>query len=118
MYSTRPEQFRTLFNEKVPHDYRNIPAEDIIRMTRCKLICRHGFYIKGDLEIVRGILEYEQLREGKLRDELLDGGIFTTLEEAMVLIEYRCKEYNQVYTHSVLKYALPAPEAILTMVTR
>jgi len=56
-------------------------------MKRCKLICRHGFYIRGDLEIVRGILEYEQLREGKLRDELLDRGIFTTLEEAMVLIE-------------------------------
>ncbi len=87
MYSTRPEQFATLFNEKVPGAHRNISAEDIICMKRCKLICRHGFYIRGDLEIVRGILEYEQLREGKLRDELLDRGIFTTLEEAMVLIE-------------------------------
>ena len=87
-------------------------------MTRCKLVCRHGFYIRGDLEIVRSIFEYEQLREGKLRDELLDRGIFITLEEAMVLIEYRRKEYNQLRTHSVQKYALPAPEAILFMTTR
>ena len=55
---------------------------------------------------------------GKLRDELLDQEIFTTLEEAKVLIEQWRKEYNQVRPHSALGYQPPAPEAILTVATR
>jgi putative transposase len=55
---------------------------------------------------------------GKLRDELLDREIFTTLEEANVLIEQWKWEYNQVRPHSAMGYKPPAPEAILTsMVT-
>ena len=37
---------------------------------------------------------------GKLRDELLNGEIFTTLFEAQVLIEDWRKEYNQIRPHS------------------
>jgi transposase InsO family protein len=51
---------------------------------------------------------------GKLRDELLNREIFTTLEEARVLIEQWRREYNQLRPHSALGYRPPAPEAILT----
>jgi putative transposase len=61
---------------------------------------------------------YIESFNGKLRDELLDREIFTTLEEARVLIEAWRKEYNQVRPHSSLGYQPPAPEAILTMATR
>ena len=50
---------------------------------------------------------------GKLRDELLNGEIFTTLQEAQVLTELWRREYNQVRPHSSLGYKPPAPEAAL-----
>jgi transposase InsO family protein len=49
------------------------------------------------------------------RDELLDREIFTTLEEAMGLIEQWRKKYNQVRPHSTRNNRPPAPEAILTV---
>ena len=58
---------------------------------------------------------YIESFNGKLRDELLNREIFTTLEEAKVLIEQWRKEYNQVRPHSVRNNRPPAPEAILTM---
>ena len=60
---------------------------------------------------------YLESLNGKLRDELRDREIFTTLEEAKILIEQRRKEYNQIRPHSVRDYRPPAPETILTMVT-
>ena len=48
----------------------------------------------------------------KLRDELLNGEIFTTLREAEVLIENWRKHCNAVRPHSSLNYRPPAPEAI------
>ena len=60
---------------------------------------------------------YIESFNGKLRDELLDREIFTTLEEAKVLIEQWRRNYNQVRPHSSLGYHPPAPEAILTTVT-
>jgi putative transposase len=56
---------------------------------------------------------YIESFNGKLRDELLNREIFTTLEEAKVLIEGWRREYNQVRPHSSLHYRPPAPEAIL-----
>jgi len=58
---------------------------------------------------------YIESFNGKLRDELLNREIFTTLEEAKVLIEQWRREYNQVRPHSALRYRPPAPEAILIM---
>ena len=60
---------------------------------------------------------YIESFNGKMRDELLDREIFTTLKEARVLIEQWRQEYNQVRPHSSLGYRPPAPEAILTGVT-
>jgi transposase InsO family protein len=48
---------------------------------------------------------------GKLRDELLNGEIFYTLQEAQTLIEGWRWEYNHVRPHSSLNYRPPAPEA-------
>jgi len=55
---------------------------------------------------------YNESFNGKLRDELLNGEIFTTLLEAQVLIENWRKEYNHIRPHSSLRYKPPAPEAI------
>jgi transposase InsO family protein len=54
---------------------------------------------------------YIESFNGKLRDELLNREIFTTLIEAKVLIGQWGKEYNQVRPHSSLGYRPPAPEA-------
>jgi len=55
---------------------------------------------------------YIESFNGKLRDELLNGEIFYTLQEAQVLVERWRKEYNQVRPHSSLRYRPPAPEAV------
>jgi len=61
---------------------------------------------------------YIESFNGKMRDELLDREIFTTLEEAKILIEQWRRHYNQVRPHSSKKYRPPAPEAILTTTAR
>ena len=55
---------------------------------------------------------YVESFNGKLRDELLNGEIFTTLQEAKVLTEVWRREYNQVRPHSSLSYKPPAPETV------
>jgi transposase InsO family protein len=60
---------------------------------------------------------YIESFNGKLRDELLNREVFTTLEEAKVLIEQWRREYNQVRPHTALGYQPPAPEATLTVAT-
>ena len=59
---------------------------------------------------------YIESFNGKLRDELSNIEIFTTLEEAKVLMEQWRREYNQVRPHSALGYKPPAPVAILTTI--
>ena len=49
----------------------------------------------------------------KLRDELLDGEIFYSLAEALVLIEAWRRHYNGVRPHSSLDYRPPAPECFV-----
>ena len=49
---------------------------------------------------------------GKFRDELLNGEVFYTLQEARVLIERWRHEYNHIRPHSSLGQLPPAPEAI------
>ena len=55
---------------------------------------------------------YIESFNGKLRDELLSGEIFTSLLEAKVLIERWRVHYNTARPHSSLGYRPPAPEAI------
>ena len=76
-----------------------------------------------DLEVTTLFIEpgshwengYIESFSGKLRDELLDREIFTTLTEAKILIEEWRNEYNQVRPHSALNYRPPAPEAIIPL---
>jgi transposase InsO family protein len=57
---------------------------------------------------------YIESFHGKLRDELLNGELFTSLREARILIESWRTEYNQVRPHSSsLGYRPPAPEAVM-----
>jgi len=55
---------------------------------------------------------YNESFNGKLRDELLNREVFSTLTEAQVLIERWRQEYNTFRPHSALKYRPPAPEAM------
>jgi putative transposase len=52
---------------------------------------------------------------GKLRDELLDGEIFYTLNEAKVIIGRWRRETNAIRPHSSLGYRPSARETILPM---
>ena len=70
----RAEDFADLFNAKVPGAYRKVSSDDIRDMTTCGLIGRYGYYIHLDIETVRAILQYEQLRQNRqkkneIRDE-------------------------------------------------
>jgi transposase InsO family protein len=58
---------------------------------------------------------YVESFNGRMRDELLNREIFTTLKEAKVLIELWKREYNQVRPHSARNNHPPAPEAILSV---
>ena len=49
----------------------------------------------------------------KLRDELLNGEIFYTSEEARVIIESWRRHYNEVRPHSSLGYRPPAPQVLI-----
>ena len=76
-----------------------------------------------DLEVTTLFIEpgspwengYIESFNGKLRDELLDREIFTTLIEAKILIEEWRKEYNHIRPHSALNYRPPAPEVIVPL---
>ena len=56
---------------------------------------------------------YIESFNGKMRDELLNREVFTTLAEAWVLIKLWQQEYNHFRPHSSLGYRPPAPEAVL-----
>jgi len=49
----------------------------------------------------------------KLRDELLNGEIFYTLEEARIVIEEWRRHYNTIRPHSSLGYRPPAPAVVI-----
>ena len=55
---------------------------------------------------------YNESFNGKLRDELLNGEVFYSLEEAQVLIEQWRWEYNHIRPHSALGYRPPSPQAV------
>jgi len=116
---------------------RKLSSRDVLRIL-ARLFIEHGTpdFIRSDngpeftAKAVRSWLErlgietlfiepgspwengYVESFNGKLRDELLNREIFTTLLEAKVLVENWRKEYNQIRPHSSLGYRPPAPEAI------
>ncbi len=56
---------------------------------------------------------YIESFNGKLRDELLNGEIFYTLNEAKILIERWRVYYNTIRPHSSLGYRPPAPQTLI-----
>ena len=50
---------------------------------------------------------------GKLSDQLLNGEIFYSLNDATTVIETWRRHYNTVRPHSSLGYRPPAPEALI-----
>ena len=62
---------------------------------------------------VPGRTGYNESFNGKLRDELLNVEIFTSLKGAQILTEKWRREYNESRPHSALNYQLPAPLALL-----
>jgi transposase InsO family protein len=53
---------------------------------------------------------YVESFNGKFRDELLNGELFYTLQEAQIIIERWRRQYNRDRPHSALGYRPPAPE--------
>ena len=51
----------------------------------------------------------------RFRDELLNGEIFYSLNEARIVIEQWRRHYNTKRPHSALGYRPPAPESIIPM---
>jgi hypothetical protein len=72
-FIVRPEDFAEWFTKAIPGAYRSVTAQDVQDMTTCGLIGKYGFYGNLDLEMVRCILLYEQLRQNRQkRDEIRD----------------------------------------------
>ncbi|MEO0637984.1 MAG: IS3 family transposase [Pseudomonadota bacterium] len=58
---------------------------------------------------------YVESFNARFRDELLNGEIFYSLQEAQIIIEKWRRHYNTVRPHSALGYRPPAPETIIPM---
>ena len=56
---------------------------------------------------------YIESFNARLRDELLNGEIFYTLEEVRVVTGWWREHYNKIRPHSALGYRPPAPETIM-----
>lgn len=58
---------------------------------------------------------YVESFNARFRDELLNGEVFFTLQEAQILIEDWRTHYNTVRPHSALGYRPPAPESLVAL---
>ena len=58
-----PVRFAEKFNRTVPGAYKSVTGEDIRQMVHCGLIGRYGSFLREDVETVRGIMRYEQLKD-------------------------------------------------------
>jgi len=68
-FTTNAQKFADLFNAKVPGAYRSITAQDIRDMVDCGLIKKWGGFYSDDLQTVIGMLNYEQMREKRTKEQ-------------------------------------------------
>ncbi len=61
----KPEGSAAWFTGVMPGAYRQGSADDIRDMTACGLIGRYDCHIQLDIETIRAILQYEQLRQNR-----------------------------------------------------
>ena len=104
--------FYLFISHGVPEHIRSDNGPEFTARAVRKWLARLGvktLYIEPGSSWENGYIESFN---GKLRDELLNREIFTTLTEAEVLIKQWQQEYNQVRPHSSLGYKPPAPDAI------
>jgi len=59
----------------------------------------------------------DRRQRGGLRDELLNGEIFYTLQKAKIVIESWRSHYNAVRPHASIGYKPPAPEDFMPALT-
>ena len=85
---------------------RHTAEEIVAKLRQVDVLTAQG---RPVAEAVRAI----GVTEVKLRDELLDGEVFYSLEEAKVVIEGWRRHYNSSRPHSALGYRPPAPEVVL-----
>ncbi len=62
-----PDKFAEWFNSVVIGAYRKITTQDVRDLAECGLIRIYGYYGHSDLQTVRAILLYEQMREMRLK---------------------------------------------------
>lgn len=119
---------------------RQLKSDDVLAVL-ADLLCKHGppQHIKSDngaeftAEAVRHWLGRRGVKtlfiepgspwengdcesfNSKLRDEMLNGEIFYSLNEAQILIEEWRHHFNTIRPHSSIGYQPPAPETILPM---
>ncbi len=63
MFINNTEAFIDFFKMKFPDMCRKLTVDNVRLMTECSLIGRYKYYLRQDLEIVRRILHFEELRE-------------------------------------------------------
>jgi putative transposase len=69
-------------------------------------------YTVDDKRNDRATLKSQESFNGKLRDELLNGEVFSSVPEAKVLTDAWRRHYNHRRPHSALGYRPPAPVVI------
>ncbi len=65
-FRTSPDRFAKEFNEVVPGAYRRITSDDVRDMYDCGLIGKYYSFGHKDIETVRAILRYEELRQKRI----------------------------------------------------
>jgi len=97
------ELFKLFIFRGIPEHIRSDNGPEFTAKTVRKWLSRLGvktLFIEPGSPWENGYIESFN---GKVRDELLNREIFTTLEEAKVLLEQWRKEYNHVRPHSAKK---------------
>ena len=94
----------------VPAHIRSVNGPQFVAEAVRRWICALGArtaFIRPGFPWENGYIESFNAR---LRDELLNGEVFSTLKEARILIESWRRHYNAVRPHSSLGYRPPVPE--------
>jgi putative transposase len=109
------ELFDLIIEQDLPDHIRSDNGPEFTAKAVREWLCKIGvktFFVEPGSPWENGYIESFN---GKFRDELLNGEIFTTLLEASVLIENWRREYNQIRPHSSSGYRPPAPQTIHSM---
>jgi integrase-like protein len=85
---------------------RHRPEEIVAKLRQVKVLTAQGQPVADAVRSI-GVTEVE------LRDELLNGEIFSTLKKAKIIIKGWRRHDNTLRLHSSLAYRPPAPEVQL-----